>query len=177
MADEFITCTACGTKNVSHRTVCLSCGGDLPISEDGKDPARQPFVKWVRSLAKNVNTPTKWSITALIVVGIYFGLTWFFFGSNHPCGILEARQRPYVVKRYADDSIELLLRMGKAAPSSLPIMKDVLDALTPKKAVHDLHERIWNQYTPAGCLWEALVWNPDPYKGSPPLKDMLKAGE
>lgn len=177
MDNELITCSACGTKNASHRTVCLSCGGDLPTSKDGAEPASQPLVKWVRSSAKNLNTPTKWSISALFVVGVYFGLTWFFFGSSHPCGILEARERPYVVNRYRDNALELLLSMGKTP--SLGIMGQFVEGLrdAPKNAVHDLHERIWNHYTPAGCLWEALAWNPDPYKGSPPLRVIRKAGE
>jgi hypothetical protein len=37
------------------------------------------------------------SIIAGVIIG-YFGLTWFFFGSSHPCGILEARQKPYVIR-------------------------------------------------------------------------------
>ena len=135
-------------------------------------------------MAKDLNTPTKWSIAALFAVGVYFGLTWFFFGSSHPCGILEARQRPYVVKSYTNSALEILraaLEATKGADSVVSsaafeqITKSVIEA--PKRAIGDLHERIWNHYTPAGCLWEALAWNPDPYKGSPPLKDILKAGE
>lgn len=201
--DELVTCSACGTKNVWYRTVCLSCGGDLPISKDGTEAARQPFVKWVRSLAKNLNTPTKWSISALFAVGSYFGATWFFFGSSHPCGILETRQRPYFVVRYSENAFRTYLMLSKnderiqalysemirrgnvgkeaaaiAADSSKRVdraLQDVSDA--PKNAVHDLHEKIWNHYTPAGCFWEALAWNPNPYKGSPPLKDIPKGGE
>jgi len=39
--------------------------------------------------------------TLVIITGItigYFALTWFFFGSPHPCGILEARQKPDVIR-------------------------------------------------------------------------------
>lgn len=205
MAHELITCGACGAKNASHRTVCLSCGGDLPISKDGTEAARQPFVKRVRSLAKNLNTPTKWNILALFAVGGYFGATWFFFGSSHPCGILETRQRPYFVERYTQNAFarfsmwskkymrysalaEEAYRSGNlgkaevgyaiAADSSKLVdraLQDVSDA--PKNAVHDLHEKIWNHYTPAGCFWEALAWNPNPYKGSPPVKDVPKRRE
>lgn len=45
---------------------------------------------------------------------------------------------------------------------------------TQKIAARDLHERIWNHYTPAKCLFEALTRNPDPYKNSPPLGTILK---
>lgn len=30
MPTELVSCPACKTKNASHRTVCLKCGGDLP---------------------------------------------------------------------------------------------------------------------------------------------------
>jgi septal ring factor EnvC (AmiA/AmiB activator) len=38
-------------------------------------------------------------IFVLLVVCFYLSLTWFFFGSPHPCGILEARQRPWFTRR------------------------------------------------------------------------------
>ena len=41
MADELVTCGACGTKNASNRTVCLSCGGDLSLTEDLNTPTKQ----------------------------------------------------------------------------------------------------------------------------------------
>ncbi len=43
MAIELITCSACGTKNASYRTVCLSCGGNLgdPHEDNGKDENEQ----------------------------------------------------------------------------------------------------------------------------------------
>jgi hypothetical protein len=118
-------------------------------------------------------TQTRLALAALSLGGVYFGLTWFFFGSAHPCGILEARQRPYVVNRYTDDSVELVLRFGTAA--LLSIVENAGHA--PKRAVRDLHERIQNHYTPARCVWEAMAWNPDPYKESPSLRDMFKTGQ
>ena len=203
MADKLITCSTCGTKNALHRTVCLSCGSDLSASKGGTKVVSKLFVKWVRSLAKNFSTPTQWSIAALFVVAVYFGLTWFFFGSSHPCGILEARQKPYVVNRYTDNAITLLSMVSKNYMSSQKFyeemfmrgilekeaaatakesqkqfdraLQDLSDA--PKNAARDLHQKISNHYTPAKCLWEGLAWNPDPYKGSPPLKDILKVGQ
>jgi hypothetical protein len=38
-------------------------------------------------------------ISAGILIVSYLSLTWFFFGSPHPCGILEARLKPYAVDR------------------------------------------------------------------------------
>ncbi len=209
MADELITCSACGTKNVSHRTVCLSCGGELLALKDRSEIPTRSVMKRAASVVKRINTPGGWSAGALLVVGAYFGFTWFLFGSSHPCGILEARQKPYVVSRYTEDAMALLSMVTgqeqKVSDRSLRVLKEattggelakqeaalasleastkriaemtlyVLDA--PKKAFHDLHEKIWNHYTPAGCFWEALAWNPNPYKGSPPVKDILKGGE
>ena len=85
MADELITCSTCGAKNAPHRSVCLSCDGELSVPEDATEALSEPFVKQVRSLGKTLSTPRKWSIAALFVVGVYFGLTWFFLGSSHPC--------------------------------------------------------------------------------------------
>lgn len=152
-----------------------------------------------------LNVPKKWSIAAVFVVGAYFGLTWFFFGSTHPCGILEVRQRPYVIKRYIATALSATkadreemvedwqraqdaktsgnLREMEAANESLQLSaksfekssRDFLDAR--KRAVYYLHERISNDYTPAKCLWEVLVWNADPYRDSPLLEDDLKKAE
>lgn len=40
MADELVTCRACGSKNASHRAVCVSCGGDLSLTEELKTPTK-----------------------------------------------------------------------------------------------------------------------------------------
>jgi hypothetical protein len=208
---KIISCPTCGTKNGLERMVCLSCGGDLPSSTEETKNAAHAFVKWVqRTVTKNLNTPKQWSLATLVVVGIYFVFTWFFFGSSHPCGILEARQRPYVVSRYSEtaskslssaldvwmqefDNVMYVLKNPNRKSPNISIAalresekveeaahkfydeayRDFIDA--PKRAVHDLHENIWNHYSPARCLWEATAWNADPYKGSPSLKDMLKA--
>ena len=203
MADELITCSTCGTKNASHRTVCLSCGGELLALKDRSEIPTRSLMKRAAPVVKRINTPGGWSAGALLVVGAYFGLTWFFFGSSHPCGILEARQRPYFVGHYSENALRTylmsskgderiqalyteMIRRGNVGKEAAAIaedsskrvdraLQDVSDA--PKNAVHDLHEKIWNHYTPAGCFWDALAWNPDPYKGSPPLKDILKARE
>jgi hypothetical protein len=47
-------------------------------------------------------------VSGVILVTSYIGLTWFFFGSSHPCGILEARWKPYAVRiAYKSKSDEL----------------------------------------------------------------------
>ncbi len=174
MADELIMCGACGTKNASHRTVCLSCGGDLSALKDRTEIPTRSFMKRVASVVKRINTPWGWSVAALFVVGMYFILTWFFFGSSHPCGILEARQRSYVVK-YFTKRYKVTMPNGSKYIVEFPPPEGTGDDEKYISALYYLHQRISINYTPAGCFWEALAWNPDPYKGSPPLKDSLKA--
>lgn len=105
----------------------------------------------------------------LLVLGIYAGLTWFFFGSPHPCGILEARQTPYVLERVRATSSEqrkLALDLAKsmradAVEAATRMFEDIRKR--PQEALSDLHEHIW-RLTPAQCTWRAIAWNPDPYK-------------
>ena len=128
-----------------------------------------------------------WTIAVLFVIGVYFSLTWFFFGSSHPCGILEARQRPYVVNRYSEGalrsmkiasdnymrvtehgtnsfnnpntSIAMLRESEKIEDVAFKRFNEAIQKLSdaPKNATRDLHEEIWNHYSPAKCLWEALA--------------------
>ncbi len=107
----------------------------------------------------------------VFTVGLYLGLTWFFFGSPHPCGISEARQRQYYIARSkklgweaveswrqlvkeaieAGDS-ELRNEFAKARSEAL---KDLINA--PDEAAARLHKRVWFQ-TPAQCFWQAITW-------------------
>ena len=106
------------------------------------------------------------------VTGLYFGLTWFFFGSSHPCGILEARQRPYILERLRQSSSEhtklALELMMSPRPGSLKAGTEMLEDIEkrPHQALTKLNERIW-QLTPAQCLWRAIAWDADPYKVRP----------
>jgi hypothetical protein len=69
------------------------------------------------------------AISGLIAVASYFSLTWFFFGSAHPCGIFEARWRPYAVRvAYKSQSAQLsdLMKEGRQSlqedkPPELPV--------------------------------------------------------
>ena len=97
--------------------------------------------------------------------------------------ILEARQRPYILRNHTEFVSEMLKQAKDATRGTDPnvtaevIARVINDFADPRKALSLLHERIWNQYTPARCLWEALAWNPDPYKGSPTLKEIPTGGE
>ena len=113
----------------------------------------------------------------LLAVGLYLSLTWFFFGSPHPCGILEARQKSYVLERVREGEAkqrELQFALAKLLTQKLTqeeraeTRKTFEESLAasekaPKRALDGLHEHIW-RLTPAQCTWRAIVWNPDPYK-------------
>lgn len=190
MAIELITCAACGAKNASSRTVCLSCGADLTPSKEAQSensddiikPVRQPLIQRVRQFAESftIEKGIKLGIAVLFVVGLYLSFAWFFFGSAHPCGILEARMRSYYVEleselglaRYLD-----VLRFNQTIAPKLDseagrILDQFLDRSTrereaftywqdaDKRAVETVRERI-SLYTPAECLWEVVWWRPN----------------
>lgn len=104
----------------------------------------------------------------VFTVGLYLGLTWFFFGSPHPCGILEARQRPYYVERLGESYREEAKRWQQLAEKALhskfwdKIDKERSEAVekyinAPDEAAAQLHKRVWRQ-TPAQCFWQAITW-------------------
>ena len=105
-----------------------------------------------------------------IGVGLYFGLTWFFFGSVHPCGILEARQKPYVDNRFSQswvDTFKLLTKYLKDREQTQAVREHVE---TRDKQLDDIlarHNIRIRRLTPAQCLWRAIAWDPDPYKVRP----------
>lgn len=59
MAIELITCGACGAKNASSRTVCLSCGADLEAAKERSEKEavespQQSLWERVKRIAKNL---------------------------------------------------------------------------------------------------------------------------
>lgn len=103
-----------------------------------------------------------------LAAGLYFSLTWFFFGSSHPCGILEARQRSYLLTAYEaqERAMEKLLEMEPRSSFKEHLVEQFNAMLSPEGRELDLsrlRKRIWN-LTPAQCAWRAIAWNPDPYK-------------
>ena len=102
-----------------------------------------------------------------LLIASYLGLTWFFFGSPHPCGILEARQRPYHIERlresYREEAKCWQQLAEKAVHSKFwdKIDKEHSEAVekyinAPDEAAARLHKRVWGQ-TPVQCLWQAIT--------------------
>jgi hypothetical protein len=113
----------------------------------------------------------------VIVLGCYFSVTWFFFGSHHPCGILETRQKPYVLE--AAHTISSMRR--KVALALLRARKNEAETMLleganaiPKEYLDNLHKAIWGM-TPAQCAVRAIGWDVNPYKNlSEENKEFLK---
>ena len=118
----------------------------------------------------------KYFLVGSAFLAAYFALTWFFFGSPHPCGILETRQRPYVIQRARDDTSE----DRRLALELIKTMKpDALDAGTSLlqtahevigQAPNNLKKRI-ALLTPAECAWQAITWTPPKVERYRPLRE------
>ncbi|MGH7774325.1 MAG: hypothetical protein ACREQA_19035 [Candidatus Binatia bacterium] len=97
----------------------------------------------------------------LVAVG-YFALTWFFFGSPHPCGILEARLRPFYLeqaekrsneRREMQRKLAMSMMQHRTAKEDTPTLKEIdkiADAIEkdPGWALDDLHRFAWETLTP-----------------------------
>ena len=83
VAIELVPCPACGRKNASDRTTCLSCGADLPISNAGEQKEVTP--PWAATLWQRIKKVrlTGWqrlwilvSVLWLVVVALFSYLLW-----------------------------------------------------------------------------------------------------
>ena len=95
----------------------------------------------------------------VFTVGLYLGLTWFFFGSPHPCGISEARQRPYAIaqeRRHQLETYKLIEKNVLTDPRMIEEFTKSIDGVDVR-AQKLLKQRVWLQ-TPAQCFWQAITW-------------------
>jgi hypothetical protein len=106
---------------------------------------------------------------AVCVIG-WVGLTLFFFGSAHPCGILENRQRSTMEQLARRAVIERIEEIVQAMVQGRSDYARVLDeAFTAsgggdlnvwvEKALADNHKDIWRR-SPYECLRGAIRWKP-----------------
>lgn len=106
----------------------------------------------------------------------YFAFTWFFFGSPHPCGIVEARQRSYKIEKARADMREsrlLAYRMigsmkPEAADAGVRMLDEINDLL--RKPPIDLKRKM-ALMTPAECTWQAITWSPPKVARYRPLRE------
>ncbi len=101
----------------------------------------------------------KWAVFVLVgVLVLWFPITWFFFGSVHPCGILtqrmSSREKVYAHVQVMTEYWQRLndsLRRGKELPPQLELgdrEEEVIQRL----------RRDNYRLPPARCLWWAIRW-------------------
>jgi hypothetical protein len=102
----------------------------------------------------------------LLAFVLWFPLTWFFFGSVHPCGILAWRLRDRnrdlarleasieVNNALADNVMQALTTSARSTSKSKDW--DVVYAAKLKARDQEAHD-----LTPAACLWYSIVWRWD----------------
>lgn len=91
----------------------------------------------------------KWKKIVAMVIGLialWFPLTWFFFGSAHPCGMLNYRMRER-------DSAYAWLNEEE--------MTDDIESRIESNI------KLWNnqryrKFSPVVCLWQAITWRWNP---------------
>jgi len=107
-----------------------------------------------------------------VCVIAWVGVTLFFFGSAHPCGILENRQRRYVETRELTAATEKLLFITRAGLDGrmevYNALREAYDAsgeldsnLQIEKALAKNHKNIWRM-SPYECLRGAITWKRPP---------------
>lgn len=104
------------------------------------------------------------------IAAAYVALTWFFFGSPHPCGILEARQRPHLIAKARAESREdrrLALDLIKSMNAdAMDAGKSILENLDDQRnRVTTALQRKIALMTPAECAWQAITWSPPKLAG------------
>ena len=110
-------------------------------------------------------------IFALITT--YFGSTWFYFGSAHPCEILLARQKDYRIDIAEKHDQEDIQSWKELARSALPAkdyerfvsnIQEYANASwheenVQRSAIRELRQTL-KDMTPAQCALQAITWEP-----------------
>jgi len=114
----------------------------------------------------------KTSLVIVTLIAFYFGSTWFFFGSSHPCEILIVRQKQHYIEMVEKRDREDLESWQEIARKVLP-EKDYVrfvsnieeysgttgrQEIIRQRAAEGLRQKT-REMTPAQCAWQALTWN------------------
>ena len=89
MAIELVTCKACGTKNASHRKVCLKCGASISTPKGSKTTEPVAFSDW--QIGDKIQN--RWEIYKILRGGI--GIVYIVY--DH-----EWRE-PFAAKTFQDE--------------------------------------------------------------------------
>ena len=110
-------------------------------------------------------------VSGVTVVGLYFPLTWFFFGSSHPCGIYEARWKPYAIEiatKLQWDTIRQWNSLGRS--QSIEIPEELFSKFVQGRATPEERERLLSMQQHNTLMAE---WNSDHTKESVRLHQEL----
>jgi hypothetical protein len=104
----------------------------------------------------------------LLIIAIYVSLSRYLFGSSSPCGILEARMRPYRIQLERDAAFEIERKHsleGEATQFTNPQIRRLIAEdwkrieAAPETATKKLREEI-SQLNGLQCAWRAMTWEP-----------------
>ena len=105
----------------------------------------------------------------------YFGSTWFYFGSSHPCEILIARQKDHhinVAEKHHQEELQSWQEMARKALPAKDYERFVRniqeyssafgrEELSQRSVVKELRQKV-SEITPAQCALQAMTWQPPP---------------
>lgn len=86
---------------------------------------------------------------------LWFPVTWFFFGSVHPCGILSQRMLPKI-REHASASAAFGLAISAQSLSEMPDVESEVES-----AIEGMIRSTY-RLAPSKCLWRAVIWSWDP---------------
>jgi hypothetical protein len=111
-------------------------------------------------------------VAAVFVIGLYFGSTWFFFGSSHPCEILIVRQKDHhiaVAERHHREDVESwqdFARKAFPARDYDRFANNVEEYSNASGRVENIRRSVVlglrakvGELTPAQCAWQAITWD------------------
>ena len=106
------------------------------------------------------------TLVILLALGLYIGLTLYFFGSSRPCGILEARMKPYRIKLETEAAFNIERKHSREGEQVKFQDSEILKLLeedrkrieeAPKAAMRKLHQEL-SELTPTECAVRAINW-------------------
>ena len=107
-------------------------------------------------------------LLSLIILAIYFSLTWYFFGSSDPCDILQARMMPHrveTIRTRAMQSEREHSRLGEMTRFEDPEIRRLIEEdwkkiqEAPQTAMKELREEI-SRLSLTECIYQAITWTP-----------------
>jgi len=107
-------------------------------------------------------------LLTLIILALYLSLTWYFFDSSSPCGILQARMMPHrteTIKAQAMQSEREHSKLGEATRFEDPQVRKLIEEdwkkiqEAPQTAAKELREEI-SRLSFTECIYKAITWTP-----------------